>query len=191
MVSKGGFTEGPSHEEGGIKMTVQSTGQKIEVEGGEGIINKHSMADNNRYVVEGTPRQIASAINEIDGNGVSFDKGASLKKLAKGGEIYDLDVSDRYLKNHNKYEIFANKEKIGEIRVGENYHYPEHVQIESIDLEDNFKHPKTYKYFSEVVMDRSNKKGALVNLECIDDSCFSETIKFGDVCDDCQNLIIK
>lgn len=36
------------------------------------------MADNRKYRVEGTPREIASAINEIDGNGVSFDKGANI-----------------------------------------------------------------------------------------------------------------
>ena len=40
MNAKGGFTKGPSHADGGIPMTVKSTGQKIEVEGGEAIINK-------------------------------------------------------------------------------------------------------------------------------------------------------
>ena len=39
----GGLTEGKSHKEGGIPMKVKSTGQNIEVEGGEGIINKKSM----------------------------------------------------------------------------------------------------------------------------------------------------
>ena len=40
----GGLTKGPSHAKGGIKMKVKSTGQQIEVEGGEGIINKHVMS---------------------------------------------------------------------------------------------------------------------------------------------------
>ena len=31
MEAKGGFTNGPSHDDGGIPMTVKSTGQKIEV----------------------------------------------------------------------------------------------------------------------------------------------------------------
>ena len=87
MVAKGGFTEGPSHAEGGIPMTVKSTGQKIEVEGGEGIINKRSMADDRVFQVKGTPKQIASAINEIDGNGVSFDKGAEITMFESGGPV--------------------------------------------------------------------------------------------------------
>ena len=98
MSAKGGFTIGPSHAEGGIPMTVKSTGQKIEVERGEGIINKHSMSDDRVYEVKGTPKQIASAINEIDGNGVSFDEGAEITMLEKGGMLYEPYVSNKYAK---------------------------------------------------------------------------------------------
>ena len=83
MVAKGGFTVGPSHDDGGIPMTVKSTGQKIEVEGGEGIINKHSMSDNRKYTVTGTPKQIASAINEIDEMELVLPKEQILKCLLK------------------------------------------------------------------------------------------------------------
>ena len=40
MSAKGGITKGKSHAEGGIPMTVKSTGQQVELEGGEGVINK-------------------------------------------------------------------------------------------------------------------------------------------------------
>lgn len=89
MSAKGGFAIGPSHKNGGIKMKVKSTGQQIEIEGGEPIINKTSAADDNEYIVKGTPIQIASLINEIDGNGVNFadTSDAEILKLKHGGLI--------------------------------------------------------------------------------------------------------
>ena len=75
-MAKGGLTKGKSHAKGGIKMKVKSTGQKIEVEGGEGIINKYVMADDEKYTFEGkekTACEIASELNQKTGNGVSFD----------------------------------------------------------------------------------------------------------------------
>ena len=79
IFKKGGKVVGKSHDKGGEKFIVKSTGQLVELEGGEGVINKRSMSDDQEYVVEGTPSQIASAINEIDNNGVSFSKGADIK----------------------------------------------------------------------------------------------------------------
>jgi len=71
----GGLTKGKSHAKGGIKMTVKSTGQNIEVEGGEGIINKYVMSDDDTYEFEGetkTACEIASNLNQRNGNGVKF-----------------------------------------------------------------------------------------------------------------------
>lgn len=70
----GGLTEGPSHKEGGIPMTVKSTGQKVELEGGEQIINTKNTASKKRYIITKplTPKQIGSCINELDGNGVKY-----------------------------------------------------------------------------------------------------------------------
>ena len=72
----GGLTKGKSHAKGGIKMKVKSTGQNIEVEGGEGIINKHTMSSKDKHTFEGkemTACEIASKLNQKTGNGVSFD----------------------------------------------------------------------------------------------------------------------
>ena len=52
-MAKGGLTNGPSHARGGIKMTVKDTGQQIEVEGGEGIINKHVMSSDKKVSYKG------------------------------------------------------------------------------------------------------------------------------------------
>ena len=44
------------------------------------IINRRSMADEKKYEVTGTTKQIASAINSINGNGVVIEKGAEIKQ---------------------------------------------------------------------------------------------------------------
>jgi hypothetical protein len=49
------------------------------LESGSIIINRRSMADKKDYKVTGTPRQIASAINSINGNGVVIEDGAIIK----------------------------------------------------------------------------------------------------------------
>lgn len=71
--SKGGILEGPSHENGGIDAIIKGGKAKIELEGNEAIINKKSMEMNQNIICEGTPRGIASAVNEF-GGGVGFDK---------------------------------------------------------------------------------------------------------------------
>ena len=39
------------------------------------------MADEKKYKVTGTTKQIASAINSVDGNGVVIEAGAEIKKI--------------------------------------------------------------------------------------------------------------
>jgi len=76
MSAKGGITEGKSHKEGGIPMVVKSTGQHVELEGGEGVINKRNMASEKTFEFEGEEKticEIASEINSTDGNGVKID----------------------------------------------------------------------------------------------------------------------
>lgn len=68
----GGVFHGPSHDNGGIKGVVKETGQPIEVEGGEGILNKRTMALNEEVTLSGTPCEIASELNQM-GGGVKFD----------------------------------------------------------------------------------------------------------------------
>ena len=84
---KGGLLKGKSHAQGGMPAIVTNAGNKpVELEGEEVIINKRSMKDTTVYHVKGTPRQIASAINSIDGNGVVIDGGAELTNT-KTGEV--------------------------------------------------------------------------------------------------------
>ena len=103
MSAKGGITEGLSHKEGGIPMRVKSTGQQVELEGGEGVINKRNMASEKTFEFEGEEKticEIASEINSADGNGVEINCDNITGKKYKydnGGKIYMTD---------NEKEIF-------------------------------------------------------------------------------------
>lgn len=82
---KGGLLKGKSHKDGGIKAIVtDDAGRPVELEADEAIINKRSMNDRKIYRVEGTPKQIASAINSLNGNGVVIEEGAQLTDLSTG-----------------------------------------------------------------------------------------------------------
>ena len=93
MAKNSGITKGKSHKEGGIPMEVKSTGQKIEVEGGEGIVNKYAMSNTDTFKFDGkekTSCEIISDLNQKKGDGVSFecDTVESKKyKYAKGGSL--------------------------------------------------------------------------------------------------------
>jgi|688.fasta_scaffold00340_21 hypothetical protein len=70
------------------KMKIPELSKKAEntdvddvIDSGSIIINRRSMADGNKYEVTGTTKQIASAINSVDGNGVIIENGAEITKL--------------------------------------------------------------------------------------------------------------
>ena len=76
----GGYLVGKRHSEGGIKAINKSTGQPLEMEGGEVVITRNAVSDTQKYEFEGemlTNREILSKINE-GGGGVAF---------ADGGEV--------------------------------------------------------------------------------------------------------
>ena len=79
--SKGGILEGNSHEKGGIKARVRETGEIIEVEDNEVLLNERNMELKDNYYCQGTPRGIASALNKIEGNGINFDNNGRCIKI--------------------------------------------------------------------------------------------------------------
>lgn len=92
---KGGVLVGKKHSEGGIKAIVTDVGQQVELESEELIVNAKSSTSNKVYTVTGTPKEIVSAVNSVDGNGVVIKNGAILKdhqtgrvvKMEQGGSI--------------------------------------------------------------------------------------------------------
>jgi DNA polymerase III sliding clamp (beta) subunit (PCNA family) len=93
---KGGFLKGKPHYDsegnsiGGIKAVVTDQGGKpVELEGNEVIINKKSVQSKKELTVKGTPKQILSTINQLDGNGVAIgdEEAEILAKYKTGGKI--------------------------------------------------------------------------------------------------------
>jgi hypothetical protein len=87
----GGMLVGKRHSEGGIKAVNKSTGQPLEMEGGETVITRNAVSDNTKREFEGemlTNRQILSKIN-VSGGGVSFAEGGDVPhKCACSGKQY-------------------------------------------------------------------------------------------------------
>jgi hypothetical protein len=123
----GGYLVGQRHSEGGIKAFNKSTGQPLEMEGGEVVITRNAVSSGEKHEFEGqmlTNREILSKINE-SGGGVSFEDGGEVchvcdaeynykgkkmkdidifKEMAKGGEIDDIlqAVDDLTLEDLNE-----------------------------------------------------------------------------------------
>ena len=70
-----GYLVGKTHAEGGIKAVNKSTGQALEMQGGEVVITAPAVSDQTKREFEGkmmTNREILSAINEKGGGGSSL-----------------------------------------------------------------------------------------------------------------------
>jgi hypothetical protein len=126
MSEKGGITKGKSHKEGGIPMVVKSTGQQVELEGGEGVINKRNMASDKKFEFQGkqmTTCEIASAINSANGNGVQIDcDDVTGKKYAyedggvvfinyKKDEIMYEPIDGKYYANDKEFDSLEDAQK--------------------------------------------------------------------------------
>ena len=93
-IKRGGITYGKSHAQGGIPVKNQSTGDMLEVEGGEGIVNKRSMASADKVTLNGKEMTICEAVshlNQMEG-GVKFncndvEHRQFLEEMARGGEL--------------------------------------------------------------------------------------------------------
>lgn len=76
----GGYLVGRRHSNGGIKAINKSTGQPLEMEGGEVVITRDAVSDPEKRSFNGkmmTNREILSAINQ-SGGGVAFEEGGQV-----------------------------------------------------------------------------------------------------------------
>ena len=174
MAKNSGITKGKSHKEGGMPMTVKSTGQKIEVEGGEGIINKYVMSSPDKFEFEGkekTSCEIISELNQKKGDGVSFECNTvenKKYKFKKGGELQDLvwnikDTSKVYIPT-----TFTEEEIKKEIQYFNDYYrsiaidpYNEWVIGEDFEKTDDGTNWTLYAYNPE----ESYAKGGSLNFD--------------------------
>lgn len=107
----GGVLVGQRHSEGGIKAINKSTGQPLEMEGGEVVITRNAVSDTTKREFNGemlTNRQILSRINE-SGGGIQFaEDGAELpteifcsgNEYKFGGKtMSDFDIVNNFFAN--------------------------------------------------------------------------------------------
>lgn len=117
----GGLLVGKRHSEGGIKAINKSTGQPLEMEGGEVVITRDAVSDPTLVEFEGkkmTKRQVLSAINE-SGGGVSFAEGGDIpdkcscsgKQYNYGGKVTkDVDIVNDIMSSHRKFFGITDRE---------------------------------------------------------------------------------
>lgn len=88
--TKGGYFYGDSHQDpsNGISAIVDND-RPILVEGNEVIINKKTVQSEKVLTVKGTPKEILSTLNQMDGNGVAIgdEEAEILAKYRTGGKI--------------------------------------------------------------------------------------------------------
>jgi predicted ABC-type ATPase len=115
----GGLLVGNRHSEGGIKAVNKSTGQPLEMEGGEVVITRNAVSDTKKRMFEGemlTNREILSRINE-EGGGVSFEEGGKVEdddcgcnhKMKKGGDLLEDTLKAPKKITDKINEMFADK----------------------------------------------------------------------------------
>jgi predicted ABC-type ATPase len=115
----GGLLVGNRHSEGGIKAVNKSTGQPLEMEGGEVVITRNAVSDTKKRMFEGemlTNREILSRINQ-GGGGVSFEEGGKVDdndcgcnhKMAKGGDLLEDTLKAPKKITDKINEMFADK----------------------------------------------------------------------------------
>lgn len=124
----GGVLVGKRHSEGGIKAVNKSTGQPLEMEGGEVVITRKAVSDNKKREFQGemlTNREILSRINESGGGVKIFSEGGDIeshtcscsgKSYKYGGKMmsdYEIahhlskysDSDDISTLSHKSYEV--------------------------------------------------------------------------------------
>jgi len=85
--NRGGLFGGKSHDNGGVQaIIVDDNNRPVEIELGEVIINKKSVASKKELKLTGNAKEILSSINSMNNNGVEI--GQSKAEVFKfGGEI--------------------------------------------------------------------------------------------------------
>ena len=134
---KGGLLKGKAHYDsngnplGGIKAVVTDQGGKpIEVEGNEVIINKKTVASEKVLTIKGTPKEILSTLNQMDGNGVAIgdEEAEILAKYRTGGRI-PSDINKLSL---NEFEEYLEEKYNSKIELGD---YKKYIYLGRIEVD--------------------------------------------------------
>ena len=129
--TKGGYFYGDSHQDpsNGISAIVDND-RPILVEGNEVIINKKTVQSEKVLTVKGTPKEILSTLNQMDGNGVAIgdEEAEILAKYRTGGRI-PSDINKLSLNEFEKYleEKYNSKVELGDYK---KYIYLSRIEVD-------------------------------------------------------------
>ena len=132
-----GYLVGKTHAEGGIKAVNKSTGQPLEMQGGEVVITAPAVADQTKNEFNGemlTNRQILSKINER-GGGVSFADGGDIPAIKYNGTSYSYGG-----KTMTDHEILEMINKGGHLSKGKSL--PQIAKMHDVSMEHIMKQVK-------------------------------------------------
>jgi len=137
--SAGGLLVGKRHSEGGIKAINKSTGDKIEMEGGEVVITRDAVSDPSLHEFNGkkmTNREILSAINE-SGGGVAFADGGDVsckcagKSYKFGGKLMtDKEIVERLNRGYGSKDAIKKGMEIEDKEHGQTFKLLQHGDID-------------------------------------------------------------
>jgi type I restriction-modification system DNA methylase subunit len=115
--SLSGYLVGRTHAKGGIDAINTSTGQPLNMQGGEVIITAPAVSDNTKNEFNGkmmTNREVLSAINE-KGGGVSFAKGGDIpKNIKRTGAKYKY--GGKTMTDHEIYKHITKRQTASLVR---------------------------------------------------------------------------
>jgi hypothetical protein len=115
--SAGGLLVGNRHSEGGIKAINKSTGNPIEMEGGEVVITRPAVSDNSKRQFEGemlTNREILSKINQSGGGVAIMEDGGSLKDYNCSCTGHKYNYGGNLMDDHDIVKQIHEEERIKE-----------------------------------------------------------------------------
>lgn len=107
----GGLLVGNRHSEGGIKAYNKSTGQPLEMEGGEVVITRNAVSDPKKRKFNGemlTNRQILSKINK-SGGGIAFEKGGNVPDRMDFDTEKEYEYGGETIKTADLLKAFSKK----------------------------------------------------------------------------------
>jgi DNA polymerase III sliding clamp (beta) subunit (PCNA family)/GNAT superfamily N-acetyltransferase len=129
--TKGGYFYGDSHQDHsqGISAIVDNE-KPILVEGNEVIINKKSVQSDKVLTVKGTPKEILSTINQLDGNGVAIgdEEAEILAKYRTGGKVGESEINKLSV---NEFEEYLEKKYNSKVELGD---YKKYIYLSRIDV---------------------------------------------------------
>ena len=185
----GGYLVGRRHSNGGIKAINKSTGQPLEMEGGEVVITRDAVSDPETRSFNGkmmTNREILSAINQ-SGGGVAFEEGGEVPESMHfdmdsefeygGATMCGCDIAQQMSKSYSTYKFEEGGEIINlsgdyDFRKTDNFLLARDIKGNHIELGDLAKFKNwTSSGFEERFIKASTKE----DLQKIEEVMGSET----------------